>query len=340
MTTRNILIGSLIAAGLIVIIGAINTPLMKAANYVGTNNGALSWLVFIIFLGLGVCIFVTRPRTLGNTGLAVSLAGGNWLFLVRIYYGSIHNWIIREYGYDPRFVLLIQTALVIVAAGIIYYFALYVFEEKPNAWKAYTLISVFGSLVIALGIWSHPYDLFKHHPTNVDGTVAVNQQGKFAVQAKVWILRDANTGKIIDYSSSPGISSIYGMQFVPIEPKDVQEFMEFKAKNSGVPFFSNKKDDSENKNGGTCLREPALIHSEILEMKKAGDERMTKMSFARGDRIQLTVISGHLAHLIKNKEVEWFGKGTFWTTSNGGIQVFRAKTPNARAHINVWALPN
>jgi len=169
---------------------------------------------------------IIKPKTIAQALQALGMGFSQWAFLAWIYYGKITDYFVSAYGYDPRLVMLVQTPLLIVAVGIIYYGALDVYNIKPSAWKAYTLISVFGTVVIMAGIYAQPYALFHHEAE--------------APEAKFYILRD-ETGKLIDVSYSPGYSVKYGKPLKPGTPADVPDVIKYKKENDIQSFLYSRR---------------------------------------------------------------------------------------------------
>jgi len=155
----------------------------------------------------------------------VIYAVGNGIFLW-FWFFWLREFLILKYGINPNTVLLIITPCSIVATGIIYNIVLYHFGEKPQTWKSYTLISIFGTILIIIYIHCQPYPFFEHYPTDENGNLAVDSVGRPKMVSKFWIYRDKE-GTIRDIGYSPGRSSVYGEPLVQGAPKDVLDAIKF-----------------------------------------------------------------------------------------------------------------
>ncbi len=223
----------------LVIIGAFALMIMVAAVLSSIFSLTFSVVGWVLSLGgidntaailsgilaLGFMVVyaaIVKPRTITQTLQALGMGFSQWAFLAWIYYGKITDYLVSAYGYEPRLVMLAQTPLLIVAVGIIYYGALDAYDVKPSAWKAYTLISVFGTVVIMLGIYAQPYVLFSHDAD--------------APTPKFYVLRDEN-GKLIDVSYSPKFSVKYGKRLRPGTPADVPDVIKYKNANDIQAFL-------------------------------------------------------------------------------------------------------
>ena len=245
--TRNRLIGIAIVIVIFVAMALFESFrifTVKLMNFADFKNEALGWLCFIVFLSLGAYSIYSKRETFSQAVTAFFMAVGHWIFLKEFYYGWFTDYVVATHGTDPRFVLFWQTLGIMVAAAIIYYMVVYVFEVKPNAWKAYALISFFGPILIAGMMYSQPYSFFEHLPKDKDGNPAQDVNGNYEVRSKFWLLKNED-GDIIDLSYSPGVSESYGKQLVRGTPGDVEQVRIYLQKNSKIPLLYGSKKPSD-----------------------------------------------------------------------------------------------
>ena len=151
----------LISLGLIALLMGFGTLGTTFKDFLGlgiSNPFTTSLLAMILLLSV-IGLAIKKPKTfisfLGD-GFSILI---HWIFIVGIYYGIIHNTILKATGINPRTILLVQTLLIIIVVGIIDSWT----RKRSGGgktWTGYALISIFGPVLIMLFMFLKPYNTF------------------------------------------------------------------------------------------------------------------------------------------------------------------------------------
>ena len=266
MNLKKIAIYSLAALGVILIAWALLT--FKSGYIVltwaifGDAFPKTGVIIFVITLFIGCLIFylTTKNKLAKDILTAICMAAGNWFIIYTLYFSFIYETIVLRYGANPTAVQAIMCLMIVPSVGVFYWAVFSHFDVKIKIWPAYLLISIFGPIVVGIGAYMQPYQLFDHVVINEQGRVAkkemesyyydidTNKQtamkGVYPIRSKFWILWDTNDN-IIDHSSSPGVSARYGREFVRGTPSDVDEYVAYLRTKSKLRRFYQLIDQSK-----------------------------------------------------------------------------------------------
>ncbi len=262
----------------VVILKLLGIAVDGIGSLVDVQNQTLIWVLVIgSIIGL-VAVSVFGKARRDQTFELIAFTIMQYIFLDWIYYGAIYKWILVEYGIEPRVLVLVQTSLLLIVVATLYYMTVHVYKPQPGMWRAYGLITVFGSLLICSSIYFKPYVFFEHAKGVKDNKTVSVEEGVDGLEAKskFWILRNKEN-EIIDLSWSPGFSATYGRALTQGTADDVSDAMEFQKKNSPVSILINLREsfaeDKEKQKSAKVSDFREFKIGEVFEMQnmKAGE---------------------------------------------------------------------